>query len=290
MTWNELLQWVQDSQRSMKELRECARALGVQPARKKDETRNRIIQHIQSQPDPDAQASWSPGQVAQQGQQNQPQQQPQAGRRRSSILTWVAVGLALVVLAAILLELGFLAGTRLAAREVPTATPAAAVTGTAREAPPKAAPTKPTEAPTAAPSAMRADKTDKLKVNYNEPLIGTLDDFGSKVRYDDRFPLDGMIWDQSYQQGEILVGNAYAIHDHNFKSQKGCVVFYYKAPSVGGRVRFTGWNGQAFEFDAGTITLNQAIAAMRETLIRAHECDPKEIQYHELVRYGDPVK
>ena len=153
-----------------------------------------------------------------------------------------------------------------------------------------------TTAPTPTPEPMATEEPVSEEVvaegiQFDEPLQMTLDEFGSKVFYDDRFPRDGQIWDQSYWEGWILVLNAYAIHDHDFVSQKGCVVAYYQAPAEGERVRFTGWDGMAFELapDSG-ITLNQAIATMRETLIRAHGCDPEAIQYHELFRHGDPVK
>jgi hypothetical protein len=115
-----------------------------------------------------------------------------------------------------------------------------------------------------------------------------LDDFGRKVRYDDRFPVNGQIWDQSYNAGEIFVANMYAVHDHDFKSQQNCVVAYFMGP---GRIRFTAWDGQAFELNANSgISLNQAIAAMRETLIRAHGCQAANIQYHQVILQGDAVK
>lgn len=130
------------------------------------------------------------------------------------------------------------------------------------------------------------------EVDTSEPLEMTLDEFGGRTRYDDRFPLgEGMIWDQSYFAGEIFVANGYAFHDHEFKSQEGCVVVYYKALEGGGRIRFIGWDGMGFELNTNSgVSLNQAIAAMRETLVRAHGCNPDEIQYHRAVRHGDPVK
>jgi hypothetical protein len=156
--------------------------------------------------------------------------------------------------------------------------------------------TEQTVAPTSTlePTATKEPVSEEVvagEIQFDEPLQITLDDFGSKVFYDDRFPRDGQIWDQSYWEGWILVLNAYAIHDHDFVSQNGCVVAYYQAPAEGERIRFTGWDGMAFELapDSG-ITLNQAIATMRETLIRAHGCNPEAIQYHELFRHGDPVK
>jgi hypothetical protein len=132
---------------------------------------------------------------------------------------------------------------------------------------------------------------DQEEVNTEEELRITLDEFGQETRYDDRFPTNGMIWDQSYNAGEIFVANAFAIHDHDFRSQEGCVVAYYQAPEKGGRIRFTGWDGMGFELNAESdISLNQAIGAMRETLTRAHECDVEDIQFHELIPHGDAVK
>ncbi len=135
------------------------------------------------------------------------------------------------------------------------------------------------------------ETTAQEEVNTEEELRITLDEFGQETRYDDRFPVDGMIWDQSYNAGEIFVANAVGIHDHDFKSQEGCVVAYYQAPEEGGRIRFTGWNGMGFELNAESdISLNQAIGVMRETLTRAHECGVEDIQFHELVPHGDAVK
>jgi hypothetical protein len=147
-------------------------------------------------------------------------------------------------------------------------------------------PTPVPQQPTLQATAIPAQPS--VGVDITEALSGSLDDFGVKTRHSDRFALAGTIMDESYNPGEILVGNSYAVHDNGFVSQDGCVAFYYQAPANGGRVRFVGYDGQFFEFDSGTITLNQAIAAMRETLTRAHGCT--NIQYHELVRYGDPVK
>lgn len=142
-----------------------------------------------------------------------------------------------------------------------------------------------------ATAALTATTTLTETVELNEPLEMTLDEFGSKVRYDDRFPLNGMIWDQSYFEGEIFVANMFSAHDHTFKSQKGCVVVYFLAAQGGGRIRFTGWDGMGFELDSDSgVTLGQAVAAMRETLVEAHGCKPEKIQYHELFRHGDPVK
>lgn len=157
----------------------------------------------------------------------------------------------------------------------------------------QSASTPATAAPTLTPTpgaiqptaATTVTTTEPEEVRYNEPLTGSLDDFGRIVRYDDRFPPGGMIWDQSYNTGEILVLNAYALHDHEFRSQNGCVVGYFIGP---GRVRFTAFDGQAFELNAGVISLNQAIAAMRETLTRAHGC--LIIQYHQLIKHGEAIK
>jgi len=152
----------------------------------------------------------------------------------------------------------------------------------------------PTQAPqdTTVPQENSEQASQATEVNINEPLNGTLDDFGNATRYDDRFPLGGgMIWDQSYNTGEIFVSNMYAAHDHDFKSQNGCVIVYHQAPSGGSRIRFTAWDGMGFELNADSgYSLSQAIAAMRETLVRAHGCSPDSIQYHETTIHGDPVK
>ena len=123
-----------------------------------------------------------------------------------------------------------------------------------------------------------------------EPLKLTLDEFGSLVQYTDRFAIAGTILDESLFEGQIVVGNAFAIHDNGFVSQEGNVVFYYISPVGGGRVRMTGFDGQFFVIDKGIMTVDQAIKAMTETLERAHGATPETIQIHELVRYGDPVK
>lgn len=159
-------------------------------------------------------------------------------------------------------------------------------------APATAEPTpEPTPEAAEAPEPTTTGVRQTEEVNTSEPLEMTLDEFGVATRYDDRFTLGGQIWDQSYFEGEIFVANMYATHDHDFKSQEGCVVVYYRAPEGGSRIRFTGWNGQGFELNANSgISLNQAIAAMRETLVRAHGCEADEVQYHQAIRHGDPVK
>lgn len=133
------------------------------------------------------------------------------------------------------------------------------------------------------------DKTVYAELNLYEELIGTLDDFGGKINYTDRFAINGTILDESLNEGEIIVGNAFSIHDNDFISQDGNVLFYYIAPENGGRVRLTGFDGQFFVFNKNSIELNQSIAAMRKTLIDAHGATNETIEFHELVRYGDNV-
>jgi len=209
------------------------------------------------------------------------QELEQENRGNLNWLPWLLFGLALVALVLVWRPW-----------ETMAANPDATGAGAGIENDPTPTPEADTPAvvpPTDTPATPVAPANNP-EVNTNEPLNGTLDDFGVLTRYDDRFPNDGMIWDQSYNPGEITVGNMWATHDNGFVSQESCVVVYYIAPENGGRIRYTAWNGQAFEFDAGVISLNQAIAAMRVTLVNAHGCNADSIQYHELVRYGDPVK
>lgn len=140
------------------------------------------------------------------------------------------------------------------------------------------------------PAVTAATEIKNETLNLNEPLKGTLDEFGSLIQHTDRFAIAGTILDESLFEGQIIVGNAFNIHDNGFISQESNVCFYYLAPANGGRVRMTGFDGQFFVIDKGIMALNQAIAAMRDTLIRAHGATFDEIQFHELVRYGDPVK
>lgn len=161
---------------------------------------------------------------------------------------------------------------------------------TAALAAPTETPAISTEVPTAAPTAAPTEAQVVIeKINYNEPLKGSLDDFGNATRYSDRFALNGTILDESLNSGEMIFGNAYALHDNGWVGES-CVVFYYKAGSEGGRVRATGFDGIFFTVDTNKMTLNQGIASMRQTLINAHACTFEEIKFHELTRYGDPVK
>lgn len=156
--------------------------------------------------------------------------------------------------------------------------------------------TVPTLTPTPTIAAPTPTPTPTINTIVNGPLDTkeklnmTLDQFGGLINYTDRFAIDGTILDESLFEGEIIVGNAFSIHDNGFISQKGNVAFYYIAPKGGSRIRITGFDGQFFVIKSNVMTLNQAIAAMRETLIRAHGATVDTIQFHELVRYGDPVK
>lgn len=151
--------------------------------------------------------------------------------------------------------------------------------------------TPPTNSTPVAPVPANSTPLANNSVDTNETLNITLDEFGRIARYDDRFPTNGMIWDQSYAPGEIFVANLFAAHDQTFKSQNGCVILYYQAPSSGGRIRFTGWDGMGFELDSNSgIALGQAVAAMRETLVRAHGCKSTGIQFHQVSQYGTAIK
>ena len=157
----------------------------------------------------------------------------------------------------------------------------------------KTFPSTPTPTPTIAAAATPTPTVNTIvngPLDTKEALVGTLDEFGSKIQYTDRFAVAGTILDESLFEGQIIVGNAYSVHDNGFVSQKGNVVFYYIAPKGGGRVRITGFDGQFFVINSNVMTLNQAIAAMRDTLIRAHGATVNNVQFHELIRYGDPVK
>jgi len=194
-----------------------------------------------------------------------------------TILKWIGITVLVLALIGGIFVVGRITTPTTIAQTVATATP---------EVYTKDAPIAPTQQ-----IFEQASPANTEEVNVNEPIKGTLDDFGVATRYDDRFTLKGEIWDQSYNEDEIFVANGFAFHDNGFVSQNGCVVMYYKAPSGGGRIRFTGWDGMGFELDADSgISLNQAIAAMHETLVRAHGCNPENIQYHEVVHYGDPIK
>ncbi len=126
------------------------------------------------------------------------------------------------------------------------------------------------------------------KLNLNEPLIGTLDDFGVLVTRTVNCAVSGQVLDQSLNEGEIIVGNCFAIHDNGWISQEGNNVFYVIAPKGGIRVRATVYDGVFFIIDAHKITLNQSIAAM--TLVLKEGFNATNIQYHQLKDYGDPVK
>lgn len=139
------------------------------------------------------------------------------------------------------------------------------------------------------PEAPKQPKQPKEEIlNLYEPLIGTLDEFGTTVHETTPLSLSGQVYDRGLDEGDIVVLNAYAIHDNGSVYEKN-VLCYYKAPKGGARVRFTGYDGMVFLIKKGNNTLNQSIAAMRETLIRAHGANLEEIKFKQLVRYGDKV-
>lgn len=154
------------------------------------------------------------------------------------------------------------------------------------EAPKKPEEKKPEEKKPKQPKQPEAPKEEVL--DFYEPLKGTLDEFGATVHETTPLSLSGQVYDRGLDEGDIVVLNAYAIHDNGSVYEKN-VLCYYKAPKGGGRVRFTGYDGMVFLIKKGDNTLNQSVAAMRETLIRAHGANLEEIKFEQLVRYGDKV-
>ena len=122
-------------------------------------------------------------------------------------------------------------------------------------------------------------------VDVTEKLVGTLDDFGGLIDEFgmwERFSLEGNQIRMELNSGDLWVANANAIHNGSFKSQEGCVLPYGQGP---GEVFLTGWDGIWFVLSSDSeLTLNQGIAAMRETLVRAHGCEEDGIQFVNVMR------